>query len=117
MEITEIVLEKRIRTKASVLLLTHADGLEELPKIGDRDKVSRLDNWRTLMVPGRKIRITTAHNKPVMAEIKIENNDTLVWDSTPTTAMDWVSFWSILNEDKNDIKIKRKEEKTNSEED
>lgn len=100
-------LTKKVQTRKGNIVLTHENGVYELPKVGDRGDVSRLDNWRSLLTPGRRIQIYERDGEPLVAALMINDDDLLVWDSLPMFDMPLVPFWTkmykeILEEDGQD---------------
>lgn len=95
----EFTLTKRAKTKADHLILTWDGGEVALHKLGDRDKVSRLRNWRGMLTVGREIRLYRAGDRPIQADLKLTAADDPDWDSPPTWDAEWVAFWTLLHHD------------------
>jgi len=92
-----MTLGKRPHTRDGKIKLTTSTGdVYELAKAGE---LSRLDNWRKLLGPGRDVIIIFREDgTPEIASLKIKDDDELVWDCPPAHQRDWVVFWVGVSE-------------------
>ena len=94
-------LTKRVRTVGKEMLLTHDGGVYTLQKHDDKGHVSRLTNWRSLLMPGREVEVLEYKDQPVVARLRVQDGDVLLWDSEPLTLdQEWVPWWMYLHRDR-----------------
>lgn len=67
----------------------------------NNDKVSRLTNWRKLLTPGRDVEILEYQGIPVVARLRLQPDDELLWDSEPLLPLpEYIPFWLALHRDR-----------------